>query len=88
MSDTIRKGIIDVTLYKNGSEDVLMAGNVAALTGSCVWLVLATVLSLPVSTTHSIVGATVGFSLVVHGTKGVNWIKMASICMYEAECVI
>ncbi|CAG2213600.1 PIT [Mytilus edulis] len=56
-----------------------MAGNVAALTGSCVWLVVATVLSLPVSTTHSIVGATVGFSLVVHGTKGVNWIKMASI---------
>ncbi|VDI78863.1 solute carrier family 20 (sodium-dependent phosphate transporter) [Mytilus galloprovincialis] len=79
VSDTIRKGIIDVTLYKNGSEDVLMAGNVAALTGSCVWLVVATVLSLPVSTTHSIVGATVGFSLVVHGTKGVNWIKMASI---------
>lgn len=79
VSDTIRKGIIDVTLYNNGSEHVLMAGNVAALTGSCVWLVIATMLSLPVSTTHSIVGATVGFSLVVHGEKGVNWLKMASI---------
>lgn len=79
VSDTIRKGIIDVSLYNNGSEDVLMAGNVAALTGSCVWLVIATMLSLPVSTTHSIVGATVGFSLVVHGEKGVHWIKLASI---------
>lgn len=33
VSDTIRKGILDVSLYNNGSEHVLMAGNVAALTG-------------------------------------------------------
>lgn len=79
VSDTIRKGIVDVSLYSNGSEHILMAGNVAALTGSCVWLVVATILSLPVSTTHSIVGATVGFSLVVHGTQGVNWMKMGKI---------
>ncbi|XP_048780754.2 sodium-dependent phosphate transporter 1-A-like isoform X1 [Ostrea edulis] len=78
VSDTIRKGIIDVDLY-NGTESTLMVGNVAALTGSCVWLFVATILKLPVSTTHSIVGATVGFALVAHGQKGIDWIKMAFI---------
>nr|XP_022325222.1 sodium-dependent phosphate transporter 1-A-like isoform X2 [Crassostrea virginica] len=78
VSDTIRKGIIDVDLY-NGTESTLMVGNVAALTGSCIWLFVATFLKLPVSTTHSIVGATVGFALVAHGLKGINWMKMAFI---------
>ncbi|XP_021377454.1 sodium-dependent phosphate transporter 1-like [Mizuhopecten yessoensis] len=79
VSDTIRKGIIDVTLYNNGSETLLLAGNVAALSGSCVWLMAATILKLPVSTTHSIVGATVGFALVAHGIKGINWQKIGLI---------
>ncbi|KAK3088437.1 hypothetical protein FSP39_019177 [Pinctada imbricata] len=79
VSDTIRKGIIDVELYNNGSEKQLMVGNVAALTGSCVWLFVATALKLPVSTTHSIVGATVGFSLVAQGAAGINWKKLALI---------
>ncbi|XP_062568923.1 sodium-dependent phosphate transporter 1-like [Saccostrea cucullata] len=78
VSDTIRKGIIDVELY-NGTESTLMVGNVAALTGSCIWLFVATILKLPVSTTHSIVGATVGFALVAHGHKGINWMKMGFI---------
>ncbi|XP_060082875.1 sodium-dependent phosphate transporter 1-like isoform X1 [Ylistrum balloti] len=79
VSDTIRKGIIDVSLYNNGSETLLLAGNVAALSGSCVWLFVATLLKLPVSTTHSIVGATVGFSLVAHGIQGINWKKIGLI---------
>ncbi|XP_033727314.1 LOW QUALITY PROTEIN: sodium-dependent phosphate transporter 1-like [Pecten maximus] len=79
VSDTIRKGIIDVSLYNNGSETLLLAGNVAALSGSCVWLLAATLLKLPVSTTHSIVGATVGFSLVAHGIQGINWKKIGLI---------
>ncbi|XP_069106854.1 sodium-dependent phosphate transporter 1-like isoform X1 [Argopecten irradians] len=79
VSDTIRKGIIDVSMYSNGSETLLLAGNVAALSGSCVWLLVATLLKLPVSTTHSIVGATVGFSLVAIGIQGINWKKIALI---------
>jgi phosphate/sulfate permease len=39
VTDTIRKGIIDVEVYKNDT-DLLMAGNVAALTGKCLFAVL------------------------------------------------
>ncbi|XP_060572629.1 sodium-dependent phosphate transporter 1-A-like [Ruditapes philippinarum] len=79
VSNTIRKGIISPDIYTNGTEDVFMAGNVAALTGSCIWLMVATLFGLPVSGTHSIVGATLGFSMVVNGVKGIGWIKLAMI---------
>jgi sodium-dependent phosphate transporter len=78
VSDTIRKGIIDIEPYTNNSA-LLMAGNVAALSGSCVWLIAATLLRLPVSATHSIVGSTVGFALVAHGARGIHWSKLAMI---------
>lgn len=78
VSDTIRKGIIDLTPYENNTS-LLMVGNVAALAGSCVWLIAATLLRLPVSATHSIVGATVGFALVAHGAKGIRWDKLGMI---------
>lgn len=79
VSNTIRKGIISPDLYTNGTEETFMAGNVAALSGSCVWLLVATLLKLPVSGTHSIVGATLGFSIVVNGLKGIGWVKLAMI---------
>ncbi|XP_055955214.1 sodium-dependent phosphate transporter 1 [Patella vulgata] len=78
VSDTIRKGIIDVSPY-NGSESSLIMGNVAALGGTCIWLLTATALRLPVSATHSIVGATIGFSLVAQGVRGIGWMKLGMI---------
>lgn len=52
---------------------------VLLLVGSCVWLFIATVFKMPVSGTHSIVGATVGFALVAHGAGGVDWKQLGLI---------
>nr|XP_045605669.1 sodium-dependent phosphate transporter 2-like isoform X4 [Procambarus clarkii]XP_045605670.1 sodium-dependent phosphate transporter 2-like isoform X4 [Procambarus clarkii]XP_045605672.1 sodium-dependent phosphate transporter 2-like isoform X4 [Procambarus clarkii] len=72
VSDTVRKGILDVSLYNN-TEKELMLGSLAALGGSAMWNLVATFFKLPISGTHTIVGATVGFSLCARGFQGVNW---------------
>lgn len=71
----MRKGILEVELYRD-SEDELMLGFVSALASSAVWLLVATFLKLPISGTHSIVGSTLGFSLVARGTQGVQWLTL------------
>lgn len=68
----MRKGILDVGLYE-GFEKEFMIGLLCSLAGSGIWLLFATALRLPISGTHSIVGATVGFSLVCRGTAGVSF---------------
>uniref|UniRef100_A0A8C5DX31 Phosphate transporter n=1 Tax=Gouania willdenowi TaxID=441366 RepID=A0A8C5DX31_GOUWI len=78
VSETIRKGIIDVQMF-NGSEHVLMAGSISAMFGSAVWQLSASFLKLPISGTHCIVGATIGFSMVGRGHQGVKWIELLRI---------
>lgn len=78
--DTMRKGIIKPALYEDDPEE-LMLGMLAALIGGATWLVLATFLSLPVSTTHSMVGAIVGFTLVAKGSAGVDWNSIIRIAI-------
>ncbi|KAL4660821.1 sodium-dependent phosphate transporter 1-B-like [Arapaima gigas] len=78
VSETIRQGIVDVTMY-NGSEPLLMAGSISAMFGSAVWQLFASFLKLPISGTHCIVGATIGFSLVARGQQGVKWLELLRI---------
>ncbi|KAM7327348.1 hypothetical protein ACRRTK_013715 [Alexandromys fortis] len=80
VSETIRKGLIDVEMY-NVTQGLLMAGSVSAMFGSAVWQLVASFLKLPISGTHCIVGATIGFSLVAQGQKGVKWSELIKIVM-------
>ncbi|XP_061713299.1 sodium-dependent phosphate transporter 1 [Cydia pomonella] len=81
VSDTMRKGILDVSLYEGGGERLLAAGCLSALFAGALWLLLATALRLPVSGTHSIVGATVGFTLTAKGPVGVRWSTLGAIVL-------
>lgn len=72
VTDTVKNGIAKVSAYTYEPE-LLMYGMVCALFAAAIWLALATFLELPVSTTHSIVGAFVGMSLAAAGTDSVLW---------------
>jgi solute carrier family 20 (sodium-dependent phosphate transporter) len=78
VSGTIRKGIVDPLSFE-GDELTLMLGYVSALTGCCIWLIVATVLNLPVSGTHSIVGATIGMAIVSKGFSVIKWLEILKI---------
>jgi len=78
VTQTIRKGIIDPTNIVDRPE-ILVYGMLAALLAAAVWLMIASAKGWPVSTTHSIVGALVGFALVGIGPDAVNWSKITKI---------
>lgn len=78
VTKTIRKGIIDPTSIIDRPE-ILVYGMLAALLAAAVWLMIASAKGWPVSTTHSIVGALIGFALVGIGPDAVNWGKIAKI---------
>lgn len=75
---TIRKGIIDPALL-SGTPDLLVFGMMSALLAAGIWLLIATHFGWPVSTTHSIVGAIVGFAAVGISMDAVNWGKVSKI---------
>jgi inorganic phosphate transporter, PiT family len=78
VTKTIRKGIIDPTPIINNPE-VLIFGMLAALLAAAIWLMVASTRGWPVSTTHSIVGAVVGFAIAGIGFEAVKWVKIGQI---------
>lgn len=77
VTSTIRKGIIDSSMISDAN--VLLFGMLAALLAAAVWLTVASRFGWPVSTTHSIVGAIVGFAIVAVGLEAVHWDKVGTI---------
>ena len=80
VTKTIRKGIVDAQLL-SGTPDLLVYGMLAALLAAGIWLLVASRFGWPVSTTHSIIGAIVGFAAVGIGMDAVKWTKVGSIVM-------
>lgn len=80
VSDTVRKGIINPELFAANPE-YLACGMLSALLAAAIWLNLASVFGLPVSTTHSIVGAVAGFGIMQFGLSAVDWHMMGRIVM-------
>ncbi len=78
VTKTIRKGIIDASSLGDQPE-ILVFGMLAALLAAGIWLLIASRRGWPVSTTHSIVGAIIGFAVVGIGMDSVQWGKVASI---------
>ncbi|MFA6222773.1 MAG: inorganic phosphate transporter [Desulfomonilaceae bacterium] len=71
VAQTIRKGIVHSQVI--GDPQIILLGLLSALLSASLWVCLATYQNLPVSTTHSIVGAMIGFGIVAGGLSAVNW---------------
>ncbi len=78
VTKTIRKGIVDADLL-SANPELLLYGMLASLLAAGIWLLIASRNGWPVSTTHSIVGAIVGFAMVGIGTEAVHWEKVGFI---------
>ncbi|MEO1245143.1 MAG: inorganic phosphate transporter [Pseudomonadota bacterium] len=80
VTSTIRKGIVDTSSIE-GSPELLVYGMLAALLAAGTWLLIASRRGWPVSTTHSIIGAIVGFAAVGIGVEAVQWGQVGTIVM-------
>ena len=78
VTSTIRKGIIDAGVMSE-SPELSVYGMIASLLAAGIWLLIASYFGWPVSTTHSIVGAIVGFAAVGIGFDAVKWGQVGSI---------
>jgi PiT family inorganic phosphate transporter len=77
---TQRTEIVDPTLF-NQNPELLMYGMVAALLSSALWITLATYYSMPVSTTHSIVGSIIGFGIAAYGFSAIQIAGVSKIML-------
>ena len=80
VTKTIRKGIVDLNAFAD-NPDLLIWGMLASLLAAGTWLLIASMKGWPVSTTHSIVGAVIGFAAVGVSMDAVSWNKVTTIVM-------
>ena len=80
VTQTIRKGVIDPELF-TGNLDLLIYGMISSLFAAGSWLIIASLRGWPVSTTHTIVGAIVGFGIYSLGVESINWSVVSNIAI-------
>ena len=79
VTQTIRKGIVSTDILAD--PHLALIGAFSALLAAALWVSFATWKSLPVSTTHSIVGAMIGFGIMAGGFSVINWAKLAAVIL-------
>ncbi len=79
VTDTIRKGIVSTDILTD--PRMALIGALSAMLAAAIWVSFATWKSLPVSTTHSIVGAMTGFGIMAGGFSAIKWAQMAGVVM-------
>jgi inorganic phosphate transporter, PiT family len=79
VTDTIRKGIVSTHILAD--PQLALIGALSALLAAALWVSFATWKSLPVSTTHSIVGAMIGFGIMAGGVSAINWSKLVGVVL-------
>lgn len=77
VTNTIRKGIVSTDVLSD--PHLALIGAFSALLAAALWVSFATWKSLPVSTTHSIVGAMIGFGIMAGGFAVINWGKLGAV---------
>ncbi|MBP9722539.1 MAG: inorganic phosphate transporter [Gammaproteobacteria bacterium] len=78
VTGTISKGITDPHFFY-AQPEIFIYGMLAALLAAATWLIVASFYGWPVSTTHSIVGAIIGFAVITVGPQSVQWSKISLI---------
>ena len=79
VTNTIRKGIVSTEILVD--PHIALIGALSALLAAALWVSFATWKSLPVSTTHSIVGAMIGFGIMAGGFSVIKWGKLAAVVL-------
>lgn len=80
VSETMQSELINMQLFTSDPK-TLIYGMCAALLGTGIWLQIASYFGLPVSTTHAIIGAILGFGALVGGFFGIEWAMVGSIAL-------
>ena len=80
VTQTISNDLLDISQFQ-GQEYLLVRGMLASLLASAVWLFVASHFGWPVSTTHTIIGAIVGFGSLSLGVQVVAWKKIFLILL-------
>lgn len=75
--ETVKGGIIYSSMIPDGHT--LMIGFISSLLAAALWVTLSTWKEMPISTTHSVIGALIGFGLIASGTQSVQWVKVGSV---------
>ncbi|MBS3749239.1 MAG: inorganic phosphate transporter [Candidatus Thermoplasmatota archaeon] len=77
--ETVKGGIVDISMIPN--SNILLFGFISALLAAALWVTLSTWYEMPISTTHSVIGALMGFGIISSGITCVQWGKIGSVAL-------